>query len=206
MAQRFYDWKQTFPFLQETLLARRQEIIQELLMGHDGYHWTPWPEKNLYNTGGDWKTIPLLCTFPGNDETKKKWMNTDIFPNTITILKNIPGIRTALFSKLSPGTTLTLHRGWKQLSNFVLRCHLAIDLPQAISCGIMVDNEVRFITNEKCLLVFDDSKNHLAFNHDKENERVVLIVDIVRPLWVELGESDVSYTSELIKFEEEYLK
>ena len=47
-------------------------------------------------------------------------------PQTYDLLRQIPNIRTALFSRLGPQTTLSNHRGWADLSNHVLRIHLPL--------------------------------------------------------------------------------
>jgi aspartyl/asparaginyl beta-hydroxylase (cupin superfamily) len=52
---------------------------------------------------------------------------------------------------------------------------------------------------EDSILVFDDSKSHLAFN-DSSSERVVLIVDILRPPHVPPGVAVGGHTQELDKF------
>ncbi len=144
-----------------------------------------WPEKYLYDSDKEWKVIPLYAF--GEWKTNK-------FPETTKILKKIPNLRTALFSKLGPKTTLKPHRGWADLSNYVLRTHLGIQVPNG-KCGIVVKNSFRQI-EEGSLITFDDSKLHYGIN-ETDKERVVLIVDIERPWWVPFGESTVPKTPEL---------
>lgn len=63
-----------------------------------------------------------------------------IYPNTniricvenmkAAVLKKVgPTLRTALFSKLGPGARISSHRGWADLANHVLRCHLGLVVP-----------------------------------------------------------------------------
>lgn len=54
-------------------------------------------------------------------------------------------------------------------------------------------------------LVFDDSKMHLAENNTS-SERIVLILDILRPSWIPQGTSTVEDTSELKSLIAEYEK
>ncbi|CAM9506624.1 unnamed protein product, partial [Ectocarpus sp. 8 AP-2014] len=49
------------------------------------------------------------------------------------------------------------------------------------------------------IIVFDDSKLHKAFN-ESSGERLVLIVDILRPPGVPLGTADGEHTPELDAF------
>lgn len=49
------------------------------------------------------------------------------------------------------------------------------------------------------IIVFDDSKLHKAFNH-ATRDRLVLIVDILRPPGVPLGTAEGAHTPELDAF------
>lgn len=49
------------------------------------------------------------------------------------------------------------------------------------------------------ILVFDDSKRHKAFN-DSGSDRIVLIVDIMRPPGLPLGRAKGQHTDELDSF------
>lgn len=104
--------------------------------------------------------------------------NCGYCPQTTRIIEQIPGLKTAFFSILLPGKHIPEHRGpYKG----VVRCHLALKVPQAKEkCGIRVNGEVRHWEEGKCIL-FDDSFPHEAWN--KTNEiRVVLFLDIIRPM------------------------
>jgi ornithine lipid ester-linked acyl 2-hydroxylase len=99
-------------------------------------------------------------------------------PRTAALLDSIPGMTTAMFSILTPGTRITPHRG---PFKGVLRYHLALKVPaDAERCGIRVGGEVRH-WREGEALVFDDTFEHEAWN-DSSETRVVLFVDFLRPL------------------------
>jgi hypothetical protein len=109
-----------------------------------------------------------MHTFPAYDPDKTKWVASTCAhcPRTVKLLKQLPTIRTALFSKLGPGTQvrpyaihaqcaadsshvatftqLSSHTGWADLANYVLRSHLCLDIPTDGTCGLVVDGEVRF--------------------------------------------------------------
>ncbi|WKV71380.1 aspartyl/asparaginyl beta-hydroxylase domain-containing protein [Streptomyces sp. PCS3-D2] len=104
--------------------------------------------------------------------------NRERCPRTIELLKNVDGLSTAFFSILGPGKRLHEHRGpYKG----VLRYHLALKIPDPQdACGIRVGGETAH-WEEGRSMVFDDTFPHEAWNETDE-DRVVLFMDIVRPL------------------------
>lgn len=99
-------------------------------------------------------------------------------PDTAALLGRIPGLTTAFFSILSPGKHIPEHRGpWRG----VLRYHLALKVPEpASAAGITVGGETAHWEEGRSLL-FDDGYDHWAWN-DTDGVRVVLFVDVLRPL------------------------
>jgi aspartyl/asparaginyl beta-hydroxylase (cupin superfamily) len=99
-------------------------------------------------------------------------------PETARILDGIPGMTTAMFSILSPHKRIPEHRGPYR---GVLRYHLGLLVPEpADGCGIEVGGAVGH-WREGGSLLFDDTYPHRAWN-DTDGVRVVLFVDVVRPL------------------------
>jgi len=96
------------------------------------------------------------------------------------VLRAVPGLTTAFFSILGPGKHLPPHHGPYR---GVLRHHLAVIIPEpASSCGIRVGSQVRHWQQGRSL-VFDDTYEHEAWNDtDTDTDRVVLFLDITRPL------------------------
>lgn len=190
----YYDWKSTYPFLEE--LQKNIDVIREEVSAIDG--WRDWPEKNLYNEdGAKWTVFPFLHTFPATNPDKSTWVESSCAkcPRTAAALKRIPGIRTALFSRMGRNTSLKEHRGWADLSNHVLRCHLPLIVPGKNKCGLWVRGEVQYHTEGE-IIVFDDSKLHKAFN-TSDQDRIVLLFDIMRPDWVSPGTSKQKHTDQL---------
>ncbi|HMC38871.1 MAG TPA: aspartyl/asparaginyl beta-hydroxylase domain-containing protein [Acidimicrobiales bacterium] len=99
-------------------------------------------------------------------------------PRTAALLDSVPGLTTAFFSILAPGKHIPEHRGpWRG----VLRYHLALKVPEpAEQAGITVGGETAH-WEEGGSLLFDDGYEHAAWN-DTDGVRVVLFVDVVRPL------------------------
>jgi ornithine lipid ester-linked acyl 2-hydroxylase len=99
-------------------------------------------------------------------------------PETARIVERIPGMQTAMFSILAPHKHLPPHTGpYKG----VLRYHLGLVIPASDErAGIKVGGETAHWEEGKSL-VFDDTFEHEAWN-DTDETRVVLFVDVVRPL------------------------
>lgn len=86
-----------------------------------------------------------MHTFPAYDEARRTWIESTCgrCPATAAILRRLPNIRTALFSRLGGGSRISGHRGWADLANHVLRCHLPLKVPSDGPCGLWVNEEVR---------------------------------------------------------------
>ena len=98
-------------------------------------------------------------------------------PDTARLLQQIPGMKTAFFSILSPGKRLPPHRGPYR---GVMRYHLPLLVPRHGQCGIRVGDQTATF-EEGVGIMFDDTYEHEAWNDTKET-RVVLFLDITRPM------------------------
>lgn len=99
-------------------------------------------------------------------------------PETARLCGEIPGMKRAFFSILSPHKHIPAHHGpYKG----ILRYHLGLRIPEPReSCRIRVGDEVRH-WEEGRSMIFDDTYEHEVWN-DTEGVRVVLFVDFMRPL------------------------
>ena len=89
----------------------------------------------------------------------------------------MPGVLGAFFSILDPKKTVPAHEG--PFMGY-LRYHLALVVPEEKPPTIRVKD--RFHTwKERESVVFDDSWEHEVLN-ESEGQRVVLIVDFMRPM------------------------
>jgi aspartyl/asparaginyl beta-hydroxylase (cupin superfamily) len=147
----------------DALLVRRDQIpnFQDLS-----------EKQRVLTEGEQWKTFFLYAYGVEAEE------NCARCPETVRIVKRIPGMKTAMFSILAPKKHIPPHRGmWKGM----LRYHLGLIIPEPKgSCRIRVGKEERTWDEGKSL-VFDDSHEHEVWN-DSDSYRVVLFVDVVRPL------------------------
>jgi len=129
-------------------------------------------EQAKLTTDDQWKTFFFYAYGHRVDDNCRRC------PSTARLLKRIPGMKTAMFSILGPGKHIPEHRGpYKG----VLRYHLGLRVPGPKgSSRIRVRDEIQSWEEGKSM-VFDDSYLHVAWN-DSEGIRVVLFLDIVRPL------------------------
>jgi beta-hydroxylase len=122
--------------------------------------------------GEQWKTFWLYAFGEKAEE------NCARCPETVRILQKIPGMKSAMFSILAPKKHIPEHRGlWKG----VLRYHLGLIVPAPKgSARIRVGNDIRSWEEGKSM-IFDDSHPHEVWN-DCSSQRVVLFVDVLRPV------------------------
>jgi len=98
-------------------------------------------------------------------------------PKTAALLDRIPGVTSAFFSIMLPRKYLPPHRGPYA---GVLRYHLGLLVPDPSACRIRVADQIGY-WREGESLIFDDTFEHEVWN-DTDKVRVVLFVDIVRPM------------------------
>ena len=99
-------------------------------------------------------------------------------PTTVSLLRKVPGMQSALFSIIAPGTYIPPHN---DPAKGVIRYHLALKVPKdRARCFISVDGQKHHWEEGKGIL-FDDVFDHWVRN-DTDEDRVILFVDILRPL------------------------
>lgn len=98
-------------------------------------------------------------------------------PRTQQVVDAIPGLNTAFFSILAPGTHIPDHRG---VTKGLITCHLGLVVPRDGDVRMRVDDRiVRWSEGET--LIFDDTYQHEVWN-DTTGTRVVLLIQFERPL------------------------
>jgi aspartyl/asparaginyl beta-hydroxylase (cupin superfamily) len=103
--------------------------------------------------------------------------NLDQCPLTASVVARIPGLNTAFFSILAPGTHIPAHRG---VTKGLITCHLGLIVPEDGDVRMRIDDRVvRWAEGET--LVFDDTYDHEVWNQTK-GTRVVLLIQFERPL------------------------
>ncbi|WP_235529476.1 aspartyl/asparaginyl beta-hydroxylase domain-containing protein [Sphingomonas sp. Leaf242] len=98
-------------------------------------------------------------------------------PRTAAVVARIPGLHSASFSILAPGTHIPERRG---ATKRLITCHLGLIVPRDGDVRMRVhDRTVRWAEGET--LVFDDTYRHEVWN-DTHGTRVVLLIQFERPL------------------------
>jgi aspartyl/asparaginyl beta-hydroxylase (cupin superfamily) len=130
------------------------------------------PDHRRIAPAGKWRSL-FLVGYGYRHEA-----NCAACPRTAAAISRIPGLNSAFFSVLVPGTHLPPHTG---VTKAFLTAHLGIQVPrQAEKCRMRVVNKVVHWTEGKVLL-FDDCFEHEVLNETDET-RIVLLVQVKRPV------------------------
>lgn len=130
------------------------------------------PDQYRISQGDQWKTFFLLGFGFRSD------VNARLCPKTMALLDSLPGVQTALFSILAPGTHIPRHKG---VSKNLVNCHLGLIVPENREACYLICGGERLLWQEGKVIVFDDTYPHEVHNLTDE-ERVVLMLQLERPL------------------------
>jgi aspartyl/asparaginyl beta-hydroxylase (cupin superfamily) len=175
----FFDIEKTYPPLLE--LDRSYDVIREELLSLlpqkqaiPRYHELD--SMQHYISGSvdpdkDWKVFYLYAMGEIPEANRERC------PRTSALLEKIPGLFQSFFSILDGGKSVPAHcgpyRGY-------LRYHLGLVVPEKNPPSIRIKDQ-HYTWQESQSVLFDDSWEHEVFNKS-DSERVVLIVDIRRPM------------------------
>lgn len=126
--------------------------------------FVPFQEK-IYD--GTW--IPITIVRFG-DVTKEI---SSFFPRTLELLRSVPGLESAVYSILEPGTVIHPHKGW---SPDILRFHLGLTPYQ--DAALKVGDSI-LTWDEGSTFIFDDMETHEVW-HRGDRTRISFIVDFRR--------------------------
>ncbi len=136
------------------------------------YHEIDPGESAISNsTENNWNVFMLYLLGHNLDEHQA------LCKETTKLIKTIPNLMQAFFSILEPGKSIPLHEG-PYLG--YLRYHLALHVPNDIPPSIYVNSQ-KYTWQEGQAVLFDDSWPHKVEN-ESQQMRVVLIVDVLRPM------------------------
>lgn len=173
----FFDIKQTYPSLNQltehcSLIKKEFNVAYQFNPQMPLYHEIDPGENKISNTTEKrWKVFMLYLL------GYKPQQNRNYCPETCKLLDSIPNLVQAFFSVLEPGKSIPPHEG-PYLG--YLRYHLGIQVPTLNPPSITVNSQ-EYTWREGEAVLFDDSWTHSVTNHSSEM-RVVLIVDVLRPL------------------------
>jgi aspartate beta-hydroxylase/beta-hydroxylase len=173
----FFDVPTTAPGLEAVTRAYpaiRAELdrLLEDRVDLPGYHDVDPGQRAISAAGpGRWGVFLLEILGHRPAETRARC------PLTCRVLDGVPDRVQAFFSVLDPGKSVPLHEG-PYLG--YLRYHLALRVPRDLPPTLIVNGQ-RHVWREGEGILFDDSWPHAVENESRE-PRVVLVVDVLRPL------------------------
>jgi aspartyl/asparaginyl beta-hydroxylase (cupin superfamily) len=130
------------------------------------------PDHDRLNADGSWKAF-ILYGYGVRSE-----LGCRVCPKTAELCETVPGLQSAFFSILEPGSRLPRHRGPTKAH---LTWHLGLILPrEREKCWIQVADR-HCVWEEGESLVFDDARKHEVHNETDEY-RVVLLIHFRRPM------------------------
>lgn len=173
----FYDIDKITPALREldkNYSVIKSEVEQLLASNRDlpSYHDLDPRQQGISATGNKkWKVF-LLYAMGAKPEA-----NRALCPRTSALLDKVPNLFEAFFSILEAGKSVPAHN-----NSYcgMLRYHLGLVVPSDNPPKIRVKDQF-YTWREGASVLFDDCWDHEVFNESKE-DRVVLLVDVLRPL------------------------
>jgi aspartyl/asparaginyl beta-hydroxylase (cupin superfamily) len=133
--------------------------------------WFPWYEPGAYS--GDWS----VCGVHAGEHSEAGRLSPDVVrrcPLTTSLVRAVPGLRIAAFSRLGPGAMIHPHR---DVGPRGLRCHLGLRVPAG--CTFRVGDTTVTWQEGRCV-VFETDALHAAWNTSSE-ARVLLLVEVDPP-------------------------
>ena len=149
-----------FPWLPE--IERNWTVIRDEMLALSQGEFAPWVEKHFYNQG--WHLFGLYGWGVRLDR------NCERVPRTEGLIRTIPELVNAGFSRMGPKTHIKPHKGYPE---GVLRLHVPLVVPEG--CLFRVEHDIRPWREGACF-VFDDCLAHEAWN-GSDSIRTVLLVD-----------------------------
>jgi len=165
-----FPWIESFEREWETIRSEAAAVLQDLSTVPPLAEISP--DHRRIAPAGKWRSYFLYGYGYRVDE------NCAACPQTAKLLSKVPGLNSALFSILVPGTHIPAHTG---VSKAILTCHLGLQVPQlAEQCRMRVhDQHVSWEPGRA--FVFDDMFNHEVLN-DTPETRIILLIQFRRPM------------------------
>ena len=196
----FYDIDTTYPPFR--LLDRNYPVIREELEAVLNYReriprYHDLDKGESYISGSEdpdknWRVF-MLWSFAGTPAA-----NQARCPRTTALLNQIPNLYQAFFSILDAGKSIPAHSGTYY---GYLRYHLGLRVPKNNPPSMRVKDQWHTWEEGRSIL-FDDSWNHEVVNKS-DDLRVVLIVDVLRPMPRSLHVANWVFTRLLFRHSEE---
>jgi hypothetical protein len=100
------------------------------------------------------------------------------FPHLVSILDEIPEVRSCVVSVIQPGIRIPIHVGYyKGILRYMIATHVPKDRNNVFLCV----NGKKYKWTEGVGVLWDDTYLHKVYNNTNES-RVVIYMDVIRPL------------------------
>ena len=149
-------------------------------------------DASSYGTG--WRTLVLM------DRGVWDPVNVNLFPKTSkAICESGAPVVEAFFASMKPNTDIKLHT---DNTNFVVTCHLAIDIPESGNnkCRLTIGDETRQWINGE-IMMFDTSIMHAAVN-ESDQTRYILMLRVWHPDLSEKERQALQFTYDFLQMPE----
>ena len=127
--------------------------------------------KTDLNNDDNWKALPLVLFGYALTE------NAAQFPETMKILKQLPGCCGVMYSVLLPGKHIPPHQG---IYKGIYRCLYTLQVEKDADCWIRIADQKKYFKEAECI-VFDETVEHEVKNASN-SPRIVLYLDLYRRL------------------------
>jgi aspartyl/asparaginyl beta-hydroxylase (cupin superfamily) len=191
-----YDIDQTAPALNDLTqnYAAIKHEVESILDGTrrlPAYHELDDRQEAISIPGEQqrWKVFMLYAM------GEKPRANRQLCPLTSELLDKIPNLFQAFFSILEAGKSVPAHCGPHM---GILRYHLGLIVPKDNPPSIRIKDHLH-TWQEGSSILFDDTWNHEVINHSS-GDRVVLLVDTLRPLPWHLHVVNFLYSKVLVRW------
>ncbi len=158
-----------FSFTRE--IERHFHVFQRELDSLEESDFAIWPVAAAFL--GTWRVFPFIEHCAPDDFDCDFDANCARCPETGRILRNLPRIRGAAFSRLDPNSAILLHADLPAPG--ILRTHLGLRIPD--DTRMILGNETRHWAEGE-VLCFDGQIEHATINNSPE-PRDVLIIDMI---------------------------
>jgi len=175
----FFEIENTFPALNLitencAVIRKELDVILAAKRTIPSYHeidFIQFPISAKVDKHRNWKIFMLYAM------GERPAANRALCPKTCELLERIPDLFQAFFSILDPEKSIPPHTG--PYSGY-LRYHLGLKVPRKDPPSMRVKDQW-YMWQEGEAVLFDDTYDHEVFNRSTE-ERVVLVVDVLRPM------------------------
>jgi beta-hydroxylase len=162
-------------------------MLYEAVLIKLNYHTFRREAENIYKR---LNTIDGDMFFEGLSRKKNDWsrlylkwfdkvdpLGEQLCPQSLAIIREIPGVKIAMLSVLKPGAKILPHKGPYR---GCIRLHMGLITPNSDECFINIDGKSYSWRDGEVLLLDDSYEHYVENNTDKY--RVILFCDILRPM------------------------